>query len=633
MEKRLGCNGLQQLGSPRRDKVMAILIRNLLIYFIFCFAFFIGGMIYHLETRLPQKDYSDLLNDIDQGRVTELVVKDDVVQVTTDDSNRYMTVVQEPAYLVSSWHSESIRVSYRKDYTEILFFGIGLVFALSLLLVSWLSLRIKPATPASVFANEKLIIPDAEQHHITFDDVAGIPEAKEELQEIVGFLKDPELYNEIGATTPKGVLLQGPPGTGKTLLARAIAGEAGVPFYSFSGSDFVEMFVGVGAQRVRDLFGEAKKNAPCIVFIDEIDAVGASRKSSSSDGNDERGQTLNALLVEMDGFSPTDNIVVLAATNRPDILDPALKRSGRFDRQITIVPPDIKGRRKILEVHCRKVKISSEIELEDIAVMTSGFTGAEIASLVNEAALLAARQGKKEIDQSDFDLAHDRILLGVERKGMVITERDKRILAFHEAGHAIVAKMLPDSDPVHKITIIPRGRALGQTQQLPINDRQAYSKQYLKNRITTLMGGRAAEELVFGIKSTGGQSDIQQATDLATNMVCKWGMSEGLGPQVYVVDDGDFLGPTNRRLAMSNETEYQVDREIRSLLDECYSEAVAILSNERLFLSVLADILMQVETVDGEEFDIIYSCSVKKKHEFQMETEPAEACETGAVQA
>ena len=613
---------------------MAILVRNLLIYFIFCFAFFVGGMIYHLETRLAQKDFSDLLNDIDQDRVTELVVKDDVVQVTTDNGAQYMTVVQEPAYLVSSWHAGSIRVSYRKDYTEILFFGIGLVFAVSLLLVSWLSLRIKPATPASVFANEKLISPGAEdQQQVTFDDVAGIPEAKEELQEIVGFLKNPERYNEIGATTPKGVLLQGPPGTGKTLLARAIAGEAGVPFYSFSGSDFVEMFVGVGAQRVRDLFGEAKKNAPCIVFIDEIDAVGASRKSSSSDGNDERGQTLNALLVEMDGFSPSDNIVVMAATNRPDILDPALKRSGRFDRQITVVPPDIKGRRKILDVHCRKVKVSSDVDLENISVMTSGFTGAEIASLVNEAALLAARHGKKEIDQSDFDLARDRILLGVERKGMVITERDKRILAFHEAGHAIVAKMLPDSDPVHKITIIPRGRALGQTQQLPINDRQAYSKQYLKNRITTLMGGRAAEELVFGIKSTGGQSDIQQATDLATSMVCKWGMSEGLGPRVYVVDDGDFLGPANQRLAMSIRTENQVDKEIRNLLDECYAEAVAILSNERLFLSVLADILMQVETVDGEEFDIIYSCSVKKKYEFQMENESADACETGAIEA
>jgi cell division protease FtsH len=613
---------------------MAILVRNLLIFFIISFIFFIGGLIYHLETRLPQKDYSDLLNDIDQSRVSELTVQNDVVQVTTVDGKRYMTVVQEPAYLVSSWHAGSIRVSYRKDYTEILFFGIGLVFALSLLLVSWLSLKVKDEqTPASVFANEKMIPPGSELQKVTFEDVAGIPEAKEELEEIVGFLKNPQRYNEIGATTPKGVLLQGPPGTGKTLLARAIAGEAGVPFYSFSGSDFVEMFVGVGASRVRDLFSEAKKHAPCIIFIDEIDAVGGSRKSSSSDGNDERGQTLNALLVEMDGFSPSDNIVVLAATNRPDILDPALKRSGRFDRQITIVPPDVKGRKQILDVHSSKVKLNPGVDLEDIAVMTSGFTGAELASLVNEAALLAARQGKMAVDQTDFDLAHDRILLGVERKGMVITERDKRVLAFHESGHAIVAKMLIDSDPVHKITIIPRGRALGQTQQLPINERQAYSKQYLKNRITTLMGGRAAEELVFGIQTTGGQSDIQQATDLATNMICKWGMSEELGPQVYIVDDGDFLGPSNRRLGMSTRTENQVDKEIRKLLEGCFAEAKAILSNERLFLSVLADILMQVETVDGEEFDIIYSCSVKKKHEFQMEDELPDACETGALSA
>jgi len=611
---------------------MAILVRNLLIFFICSFALFIAGMIYHLETRLPQKDYSDLLNDIDGSVVTALMVKDDVVHVTRKDGSRYMTVVQEPAYLVSDWHAGAIRVSYRKDYTSILFVGILSVFCVSLLLVSWLSLRVKSNKPASVFANEKLMVPGTELQQVTFDDVAGIPEVKEELQEIVGFLKDPERYNEIGATTPKGVLLQGPPGTGKTLLARAIAGEAGVPFYSFSGSDFVEMFVGVGAQRVRDLFSEAKKHAPCIVFIDEIDAVGASRKISSSDGSDERSQTLNALLVEMDGFSPSDNIVVMAATNRPDILDPALKRSGRFDRQITIVPPDIKGRRKILDVHCGKVKVSSEVELEDIAVMTSGFTGAELASLVNEAALLAARQGKTEIQQADFDLAHDRILLGVERKGLVITEREKRILAFHEAGHAIVAKMLPDSDPVHKITIIPRGRALGQTQQLPMNERQAYSKQYLKNRIITLMGGRAAEELVFGIQTTGGQSDIQQATELATNMVCRWGMSEGLGPRVYMVDDDDFLGQSNRRLAMSPRTESLIDKEIKNLLEECYNEAISILSNDRLFLAVLADILMQVETVDGEEFDIIHSCSVKKSDEFNMDEDAADACEVDNVE-
>lgn len=605
---------------------MAILVRNLLIYFIICFAFFISGLIYHLETRLVQKDYSDLLKDIDNGSVSEIVIQQDIVDVTTKSGNRYTTVVQEPAYLATSWHGSNIRISYRKDYATFVFFGTSLVFLTSLFLVSWLSLKVKEnESKSSAFANEKLISPGTELKKITFNDVAGIPEAKEELREIVGFLKNPEQYREIGASTPKGVLLQGPPGTGKTLLARAIAGEAGVPFYSFSGSDFVEMFVGVGASRVRDLFSEAKKHAPCIIFIDEIDAVGASRKTSASDGNDERGQTLNALLVEMDGFSPSDNIVVLAATNRPDILDRALKRSGRFDRQITIVPPDVKGRKQILDVHCRTIKMNPGVDLEEIARMTSGFTGAELASLVNEAALLAARHKKSSVEQDDFDMAHDRILLGVERKGLVILEKDKRVLAFHEAGHALVAKLLPDSDPVHKITIIPRGRALGQTQQLPINDRQAYSREYLKNRITTLMGGRAAEELVFGLQTTGGQSDIQQATAIATNMVCKWGMSKVLGPQVYIVDDDDFLGPSSNRLAMGARTEAQIDREIKDLLDECYREAVAILGNERLFLSVLADILMQVETVDSEEFDIIYSCSLKKKYEFEMDESP-EAC-------
>lgn len=603
---------------------MAALVRNLLIFLLMTFGLFIMGLIHHVETRPIQKDYSDLLNDLDSKVVTSIEICEDVALVTTVDDRIYETVLQEAVFLASSWHRDGIRVSYRKDYSSLIFTALGIVFTISFLMVAWLSLKTKPEeeTDGAVFAAERMVRPGSGAPHITFNDVAGIPEAKEELKEIVGFLKYPEQYNKIGATTPKGVLLQGPPGTGKTLLARAIAGEAGVPFYSFSGSDFVEMFVGVGASRVRDLFSEAKKQAPCIIFIDEIDAVGASRKATSSDGNDERGQTLNALLVELDGFSPKDNIVVLAATNRPDILDPALKRSGRFDRQINIVPPDVKGRRKILDVHCRKINMTPDVDLEEIAIMTSGFSGAELASLVNEAALLAARKEKLAVEQEDFDMAHDRVLLGVERKGLVITEKDKRILAFHEAGHAIVAKLLPDSDPVHKITIIPRGRALGQTQQLPVNDRQAYSLGYLKNRITTLMGGRAAEELVFGLKTTGGQSDIQQATELATNMICKWGMSENLGHQVYMIDDDGFLGPSNSRLAMGARTQTQIDREIYELLDECYEEAKAILANERLFLSVLADILMQVETIDGEEFDIIYSCSLKKKYEFEMEDPP-----------
>jgi cell division protease FtsH len=448
---------------------------------------------------------------------------------------------------------------------------------------------------------------------VTFKDVAGIPEALEELQEIVAFLKDPDQFSQVGATIPRGVLLQGPPGTGKTLLARAIAGEAGVPFYSFSGSDFVEMFVGVGASRVRDLFKEAKKNAPCIVFIDEIDAVGGSRSGgASASGSDERSQTLNALLVEMDGFDSTDNIIVLAATNRPDILDSALRRPGRFDRQVTILPPDIKGRHKILQIHGDKIKMAEDLDLNKIAQMCPGFTGAELANLVNEAALMAARSGKKAVDYTDFELARDRILMGVERKGMIMTEQDRIILAYHEAGHAIIAKSLPDADPLHKITIIPRGRALGQTQQLALSDRHAYSYIYLKNRITILMGGRAAEDIAFNQRSTGAQGDILQATEIATNMICKWGMNESMGPQAFTVDDSGFLGGSAHRLPMADETARTIDSEIKTLLATCYEEARTIVSQKFYLLKNLASILIQVETLDNEEFDIIVGCSSTK---------------------
>ncbi len=373
------------------------------------------------------------------------------------------------------------------------------------------------------------------------------------------------------------------------------------------------MFVGVGASRVRDLFAEAKRNAPCIVFIDEIDAVGTMRTAGASDGNDERGQTLNALLVEMDGFASTDSILVLGATNRPDILDPALRRPGRFDRQITILPPDVRGRIEILKRHARKVTLAEDVELKNIAQITSGFTGAELASLVNEAALLAARKGKTRISRVHFDLARDRILLGVERKGMMLTEQDKKILAYHEAGHAIVAKMLPESDPIHKITIIPRGRALGQTQQMPLGDRHAYGKRYLMNRISMLLGGRAAEKLIFHEYTTQAANDLVQATEIATNMVCKWGMGESLGPQAYAVDDGGFLGGGAHRLAVSNETASQLDQEVKQLLTSCFNQAMAILDREKYFLKVLSEILLQVETLDAEEFEIIYQCALKKK--------------------
>jgi len=594
---------------------MAILVRNLFIFFLVLSTLFVGGLFLSIEQRLPERDYSELLQDLRAKEVTDLDFTGNKANITLKSGFRYSARVPDAATIAKEVPLTSTRVIFHADYT--LYYFQGGLFALALVLafIVWISITGKASREKSAkFASDKLVIPGGNREAVTFDDVAGVPEAKEELEEVVSFLKDPQQFNRLGAFMPKGLLLQGPPGTGKTLLAKAIAGEAGVPFYSFSGSDFVEMFVGVGASRVRDLFNEAKKHTPCIVFIDEIDAVGSSRASAPTDGQDERGQTLNALLVEMDGFSSKDNIMVLAATNRPDILDPALSRPGRFDRRITLLPPDVKGRVKILEVHSKKVVLAPEVDFEEIAQMTSGFTGAELANLVNEAALLAGRDRCEAISRSHFDIARDRIMLGVERKGVILTDKDKQILAHHEAGHAIVAKMLPGSDPVHKITIIPRGRALGQTQQLPLGDRTAYSKGYLTNRITTLLGGRAAEKIIFDSRTTRTENDLLQATEIATNMVCRWGMSEALGPQAYAVGDTSFLGDdASLRFMMSNDTTALIDREIKGLLSSCYKQAVEILKSERLFLKTLSDILFQVETLDAEEFEIIYQCSVTKK--------------------
>ncbi len=607
---------------------MAILVRNLFIFFIVLGGLLLAGFFWTMENRLPSRDYTELRGDLARQNVVALDFTGGKVRVRTREGGQYSTMVIDPSGLAAKVADDSVRITVHEDYTLYYFQGGLFFFALLLLSVIWFSLQGRRKTEGELkFARDKRIGPTSDGNRVTFDDVAGVQEAKEELEEIVNFLKNPGQFSAVGAYIPRGVLLQGPPGTGKTLLARAIAGEAGVPFYSFSGSDFVEMFVGVGASRVRDLFSEAKKNAPCIVFIDEIDAVGSSRTSGATDGQDERGQTLNALLVEMDGFSPTDNIIVLAATNRPDILDSALRRPGRFDRQITLLPPDLKGRTRILEVHCRKVQLASDIDLEQIAQMTSGFTGAELANLVNEAALLAARSGRETIEHQHFDQARDRVLLGVERKGMVLTEKDRLLLAYHEAGHAIVAKLLPDSDPIHKITIIPRGRALGQTQQLPHGDRYAYSVDYLKNRITTLLGGRAAEKLIFNTRTTRAENDLVQASDIATNMICRWGMSESLGPQAYAVEENSFLNAGSRRLVMSNDTANLIDREVKALLTACYNQAISILEGERVFLKSLAEILIQVETLDSEEFEIIYQCSLaKKKLMKESEEDECEMC-------
>ena len=445
------------------------------------------------------------------------------------------------------------------------------------------------------------------KNRVTFRDVAGMDESKEELEEIIQFLKDPKKYTKLGGRIPKGVLLIGPPGTGKTLLARAVAGEAGVPFFSLSGSDFVEMFVGVGASRVRDLFEQGKKNAPCLIFIDEIDAVGRQRGAGLGGGHDEREQTLNQLLVEMDGFEGNDGVILIAATNRPDVLDPALLRPGRFDRRVVVNKPDVKGRLEILKVHTRRVPLATEVDLERIARGTPGFSGADLENLVNEAALYAARKNKKKVDSSDLEIAKDKVLMGTERKSMVISEEDKRITAYHEAGHTLVGKNLPGLDPIHKVTIIPRGMALGVTQTLPERETLNLTKNKAYNLIAFLFGGRAAEELIFKDFTTGAGNDIERATELARRMVCEWGMSEKMGPLAYEKRDAPpFLGmaPVNSRDYSDRKAE-EIDAEVQRIIRESYDTAVRILREKEQVLHALARALLEKESLDGQEVDII----------------------------
>jgi cell division protease FtsH len=456
------------------------------------------------------------------------------------------------------------------------------------------------------FGKSRARLLSAQQKKATFKDVAGTDEAKEELQEIIEFLKDPQKFQKLGGRIPKGVLLVGPPGTGKTLLARAIAGEANVPFFSISGSDFVEMFVGVGASRVRDLFEQGKKNAPCIIFIDEIDAVGRHRGAGLGGGHDEREQTLNALLVEMDGFESNEGVILIAATNRPDVLDPALLRPGRFDRRVVVARPDVKGREEILRVHTRKVPLSDDVELSIIARGTPGFSGADLANLVNEAALWAARQNRKFVMQVDFEMSKDKVLMGVERKSMILSDEEKKNTAYHEAGHALVAAMTPGADPVHKVTIIPRGMALGLTMQLPEDDKHTYTREYLEAMLAVLMGGRSAEEIFLGHITTGAGNDIERATDLARNMVCEWGMSE-LGPLAYgKKDEAIFLGrEITQHRDYSEDTAIQIDKEVKRIVNGGYENAKRLLSTNRETLERIAQALLEREVIDANEVKML----------------------------
>jgi cell division protease FtsH len=456
------------------------------------------------------------------------------------------------------------------------------------------------------FGKSRARLLSAQQKKATFKDVAGTDEAKEELQEIIEFLKDPQKFQKLGGRIPKGVLLVGPPGTGKTLLARAIAGEANVPFFSISGSDFVEMFVGVGASRVRDLFEQGKKNAPCIIFIDEIDAVGRHRGAGLGGGHDEREQTLNALLVEMDGFESNEGVILIAATNRPDVLDPALLRPGRFDRRVVVARPDVKGREEILRVHTRKVPIGDDVELSIIARGTPGFSGADLANLVNEAALWAARQNRKFVMMADFEMSKDKVLMGVERKSMILSDEEKKNTAYHEAGHALVAAMTPGADPVHKVTIIPRGMALGLTMQLPTDDKHSYTREYLEAMLAVLMGGRSAEEIFLGHITTGAGNDIERATEIARNMVCEWGMSE-LGPLAFgKKDEAIFLGrEITQHRDYSEDTAIQIDKEVRRIVSSGYDQAKSILNNNREILERIAVALLEREVIDANEVKML----------------------------
>jgi cell division protease FtsH len=572
----------------------------------------IGFGFFRAATRLPRQPYSEFLADLENGRLQQTSLRGGEIIATETGGRQYTTytpdissllpLLKRAAVIIETRPAESLAPLYKDMLLITLLFGGWMIFS-------------KTASHSSKrFFDSKRQSPAARKKTgVTFADVAGISEAREELREIIDFLKHPDRYSRLGGQIPKGVLLEGPPGTGKTLLAKAIAGEASVPFISIGGSDFVELFAGLGASRVRKLFEEAKKQAPCIIFIDEIDAIGGRRSVNTGSGSsDEREQTLNALLVEMDGFETIETIIVVAATNRSDILDSALLRPGRFDRRITLNLPDIKGRLKILQVHTTRTTISPAVDLSSVARGTPGFSGAEIANLVNEAALMAAKNGKSAVEQSDFDEALDKIIMGLERRNMVINQEARRLTAYHEAGHAVVAKLLTEADPLHKITIIPRGRSMGLTQQLPIDDHLTYRRSYLLSRIKILLGGRVAEEGIFGCLTTGASNDIQAATSIAYRLVCEFGMSERLGPVARVNIGAGDSGLPGDHWQQSQQTLREIDMEILRVIKSCYEAARELIESNNDFLHMLAESLLAHETLDGEEVDIIHRCYLQQ---------------------
>ena len=578
------------------------------------------------EPSSQQMSYSDFVKAVSARQIREAQIQGDKIYATDSTGNR-LTIIRldNDQRLVDDMINNDVNIIGLEEekqsiWTQILVasFPILIILAVAMFFMRQMQGGGSGRGGPMAFGRSKAKLLSEDQIKTTFADVAGVDEAKEEVQELVEFLRDPGKFQRLGGHIPRGVLMVGQPGTGKTLLAKAIAGEAKVPFFSISGSDFVEMFVGVGASRVRDMFEQAKKQSPCIIFIDEIDAVGRHRGAGLGGGHDEREQTLNQLLVEMDGFEANDGIIVIAATNRPDVLDPALLRPGRFDRQVVVGLPDIRGREQIAKVHMRKVPIADDVDASIIARGTPGFSGADLANLVNEAALFAARASKRLVSMEEFDKAKDKIMMGAERKSMVMSEDEKRNTAYHEAGHAIVGRLMPDHDPVYKVTIIPRGRALGVTMFLPEEDRYSMSRQRIKSQICSLFGGRIAEEMTLGAEfvTTGASNDIERATQLARSMVTKWGLSERMGPLMYDEDDGEvFLGMSAgaKPKAHSPDTARAIDEEVRRIVDECYSEAERLLTENMDKLHVMSDALMEFETLSSDQLDDIMA-GAKPRH-------------------
>jgi len=561
----------------------------------------------------PEEDviFSEFMTKLDKGEVERVIIKASHISAVLKDKTRIRTYSVEYPELVQVLRDRGVQIEAKPPDESpwyITFLVTWGPFVLFLGLWFFLMRQMQMGgNKALSFGKSRARLLTEERKKVMFSDVAGVDEAKDEVLEIIEFLKDPRKFQKLGGRIPKGVLIVGPPGTGKTLLAKAIAGEASVPFFSISGSDFVEMFVGVGASRVRDLFEQGKKHAPCIIFIDEIDAVGRLRGAGLGGGHDEREQTLNQLLVEMDGFDTTEGVILVAATNRPDVLDPALLRPGRFDRQVVVNRPDLRGRTEILKVHTKKVPIATNVELEKIARGTPGFSGADLENLVNEAALWAARLNKKEVEVVDFEMAKDKVLMGAERKSLILSDEEKRTTAYHEAGHALIAKLIPGTDPVHKVTIIPRGRALGVTMQLPTDDRHGYSKVYLYNQLAILMGGRVAEELVLKDMTTGAGNDLERATDLARKMVCEWGMSEKMGPLTFGKQNEQvFLGrELGSQRDFSDQIAMEIDQEVKRLVTENYERAKRLLTENMASLKRLAEALLEKEVLDGSDIDNI----------------------------